>query len=130
MQENINGKLNYLGQYFVGLLPGQRLAKDRAIIVINSAFRRLTHRRTTCRSCHHALPFLPVIHPSAHGLHSCVPTWPQPIWITAIQVSSRAPWCAERRHRQLAITELGALESQFGRRLLLITSRRQPGPWI
>ena len=97
---------------------------------INSAFRRLTHRRTTCRSCHHALPFLPVIHPSAHGLHSCVPTWPPPIWITAIQVSSRAPWCAERRHRQLAITELGALESQFGRRLLLITSRRQPGPWI
>jgi hypothetical protein len=31
MQENINGKLNYLGPYFVGLLPEQRLAKDRAI---------------------------------------------------------------------------------------------------
>jgi hypothetical protein len=30
MQENINGKLNYLGQYFVALPPGQRLAKDRA----------------------------------------------------------------------------------------------------
>jgi hypothetical protein len=37
MQENINGKLNYLGQYFVGLLPGQRLAKDRAI---SSSIRR------------------------------------------------------------------------------------------
>jgi hypothetical protein len=97
---------------------------------INSAFRQLTRRRTTCRSCHHALPFPPVIHPSAYGLHSCVPTWPPPIWITAIQLSSRAPWCAARRHRQLAITELGALESQFGRRLLLITSRRQPGLWI
>ena len=53
---------------------------------INSAFRQLTRRRTTCRSFHHALPFLPVIHPSAHGLHSCVPTWPPPIWITAIQL--------------------------------------------
>ena len=132
MREKINGKLNYLDQYFVGLLLGQRLAKDRAISSVPSIRRSddLTHRRTTCRSCHYALPFLPVIHPSAHGLHSCVPTWPQPIWITAIQVSSRAPWCAERRQRQLAITELGALESQFGRRLLLITSRRQPGPWI
>jgi hypothetical protein len=47
-----------------------------------------------------------------------------------MQVRSRAPWCAERRHRQLAITELAALESQFGRRLLLTTSRRDPGPWI
>jgi hypothetical protein len=31
MQEKINGKLNCLGQYFVGLLLGPRLAKDRAI---------------------------------------------------------------------------------------------------
>ena len=31
MQEKINGKLNYLDQYFVGLLLGQRLTKDRAI---------------------------------------------------------------------------------------------------
>jgi hypothetical protein len=31
MQENIDGKLNYLDQYFVGLLLGQRLTKDRAI---------------------------------------------------------------------------------------------------
>ena len=31
MREKINGKLNYLDQYFVGLLLGQRLAKDRAI---------------------------------------------------------------------------------------------------
>jgi hypothetical protein len=97
---------------------------------VNSAFRRLTRRRTSCCSCHHALPFLPVIHPSAHGLHSCVPTWPPPIWITAIQVNSRAPWCAARRHRQLAITDLDALGSQFGRKLLLITSRHQPRPWI
>ena len=37
MQENINGKLNYLGQYFVRILPGQRLAKDRAI---SSSIRR------------------------------------------------------------------------------------------
>ena len=132
MQEKINGKLNYLDQYFVGLATRAASCQKSCHFVgaINSAFRRLTHRRTSCRSCHHALPFLPVIHPSAHGLHSCAPTWPPPIWITAIQVNSRAPWCAERRHRQLAITELGALESQFGRRLLLITSRRQPGLWI
>ena len=31
VEEKINGKLNYLDQYFVGLLLGQRLAKDRAI---------------------------------------------------------------------------------------------------
>jgi hypothetical protein len=31
MQEKINGKLNYLDQYFVGLLLGQRLTKERAI---------------------------------------------------------------------------------------------------
>ena len=37
MQENINGKLNYLGPYFVGLLPEQRLAKDLAI---SSSIRR------------------------------------------------------------------------------------------
>jgi hypothetical protein len=96
----------------------------------NSVFRRLTRPRTSYRSCHHALPFLPVIHPSAHGLHSCEPTWPPPTWITAIQVNSRAPWYAARHHRRLAIMELGALGSQFGRRLLLMTSRHQPRPWI
>lgn len=30
VQEKINGKLNYPDQYFVGLAPGQRPAKDRA----------------------------------------------------------------------------------------------------
>ena len=35
-----------------------------------------------------------------------------------------------RHHHQSAITELGALESQFGRRPLLMTSRRQPELWI
>ena len=36
MQEKINGKLNYLDQYFVGLLLGQRLAKDCAISSVPS----------------------------------------------------------------------------------------------
>jgi hypothetical protein len=31
MQEEVSSKLNYLGQYFVGLVLGQRLARDRAI---------------------------------------------------------------------------------------------------
>jgi len=31
MQEKINGKLNCHDQYFVSLLLGQRLTKDRAI---------------------------------------------------------------------------------------------------
>jgi len=31
MQENINDKQSYQGEYFVGLLLGQRLAKDRAL---------------------------------------------------------------------------------------------------
>lgn len=34
MQESIEGKVNYLGQYFVGLLLGQRLAEDRAISLV------------------------------------------------------------------------------------------------
>ena len=36
MREKINGKLNYLDQYFVGLVLGQRLAKDRAISSVPS----------------------------------------------------------------------------------------------
>jgi hypothetical protein len=36
MQDNTNGKLNYLGQYFVDLLLGQRPAKDFAISSVPS----------------------------------------------------------------------------------------------
>jgi hypothetical protein len=36
MQEKINGKVNYLGQGLLGVLPGQRLAKDRAVTSVPS----------------------------------------------------------------------------------------------
>jgi hypothetical protein len=38
MQETINYKLNYPDQYFVDLLPGQRLANDHAISLVPSAW--------------------------------------------------------------------------------------------
>jgi len=46
----------------------------------------------TARMWYHALHFLPVIHPSTHGLHSCVPTWPKsatPIADTRLSWPSR-----------------------------------------
>ena len=33
MQEEVNGKLNYLGEYFVGLVLGQRPVRNRALFV-------------------------------------------------------------------------------------------------
>jgi hypothetical protein len=33
MQEEVNGKLNYLGEYFVGLVLGQRPLRNRALFV-------------------------------------------------------------------------------------------------
>jgi hypothetical protein len=72
----------------------------------------------------------PAIRQSAHGLQSCALIWPPPTWITAIQANSHAPWAAGRRHRLSVITALGALENQFGRRLLSITLQHQARLWI
>ena len=33
MQEEASGKLNYPGDYFVGLVPGQRPLRNRALFV-------------------------------------------------------------------------------------------------